>query len=94
LTFLINFVDTLFQVLFLAIFARILLSWFPIRPGNPFFQLTVILNQITEPILGPFRRVIPTIGMIDISPMVALFVLRLVHQAVIGALISAVRSAG
>jgi YggT family protein len=62
--FLRTFVDLLFQILILAIIARALLSWFPVRPGNPFYALAVILHQITEPILAPLRRVIPMIGMI------------------------------
>src|SRR5207247_864399 len=72
---LIHFIDQLFQILSLAIVCRALLSWFPVRPGNPFYPLAVILNQVTEPILGPLRRIIPTIGMIDISPIVALLLL-------------------
>jgi len=88
LAFLINIVDILFQVLYLAILARVILSWFPVRPGNPFFPLAVIINQVTEPVLAPFRRIIPTIGMMDISPIVALLVLNLVQRVVIGALIN------
>ena len=88
MAFLINFVDILFQVLYLAILARVILSWFPVRPGNPFFTLAVIINQITEPVLAPFRRIIPTIGMMDISPIVALLVLNLLQRVVIGALVS------
>jgi YggT family protein len=40
----------------------------------------VILNQITEPILAPLRRVIPRIGMLDISPMVALLLLQFLQS--------------
>lgn len=90
--FLANFIDILFQVLIFAIVGRALLSWFPVRPGNPFFQLALILHQITEPILAPLRRVIPTIGMIDISPIVAIFLLDIGRRVLEGALISAARS--
>ncbi|MBM2809480.1 MAG: hypothetical protein HW416_239 [Chloroflexi bacterium] len=90
--FLLYFVSALFEILFWAIIARSLLSWFPMRPGNPFFQLAVVLNQITEPILGPLRRVIPMIGMMDISPIVALLLLRFIEGALTQALISASRS--
>jgi len=86
-----RFVDILFQILFLAIIGRALLSWFPVRPGNPFYPLALILHQITEPILGPLRRVIPTIGMIDISPIVALFLLQFIQVALQSALHSALR---
>ena len=59
----------------IAIVARALLSWFNLRPDNP---LVVILYDVTEPILAPLRRVIPRIGMLDISPMVAILLLYLI----------------
>ncbi len=72
MTQLINGVGFLILVLAWAIFARAILSWFPIDRNGPIFQL---LDAITEPVLEPLRRVIPPIGMIDISPMVAILVL-------------------
>lgn len=90
--FLRTFVDLLFQILILAIIARALLSWFPVRPGNPFYALAVILHQITEPILAPLRRIIPMIGMIDISPLVAILLLGFLQRVIDGALVSAMRS--
>ena len=39
-----------------------------------------ILIEVTEPILAPLRRVIPLIGMLDITPMVAIFLLQLLQQ--------------
>src|SRR5438067_4804118 len=89
-----RFVDILFQILFLAIIGRALLSWFPVRPGNPFYPLALILHQITEPILGPLRRIIPTIGPIDISPIVALLLLQFIQSVLADALVKAARSSG
>lgn len=66
---LVTIVATLLQFLGFAIFARAILTWFPIDKDGPIFQ---VLNGITEPILDPLRRIIPPIGMIDISPMVAM----------------------
>lgn len=65
-------VGLLIQILAFAIFARAILSWFPIDRGGPVFQA---LDAVTEPILDPLRRIIPRIGMIDISPMVAMLLL-------------------
>ena len=73
----ITFIDILLQVLFWAIVVRAILSWFPIRPDNP---LLVILYRITEPILAPLRRIIPQIGRLDITPIVAIFLLWLVRR--------------
>ena len=72
----ITFVDILCQVLFWAIVVRAILSWFTIRPDNP---LVNILHHITEPILAPLRRVIPRMGMLDITPVVAILLLWLVR---------------
>ncbi len=71
----ITFVYILCEVLFWAILARAILSWFNLRPDNPLMN---ILYGITEPILSPLRRIVPRIGMIDITPMVAIILLWLV----------------
>jgi YggT family protein len=41
-----------------------------------------VLDQITEPILAPLRRVVPRLGMIDITPLVAIIILQVLAQAV------------
>jgi YggT family protein len=40
-----------------------------------------VLDQITEPILSPLRRIVPRIGMIDITPLVAIILLQVLAQA-------------
>lgn len=69
---LVSIVAYLVQFLGFAVFARSIISWFPIDKNGPIFQA---LAAITDPILDPLRRVIPPIGMIDISPMVAMLAL-------------------
>ena len=78
--FLVHFINILFEVLSLAVLIRILLSWIRIDPYNRFVQM---LYQITDPILEPFRRIIPPIGMIDISPIVALLVLQVLQRIIV-----------
>ena len=78
-----NFIDILFTLLELAILARVLLSWFRVDPYHP---AIAFLYQITEPILRPLRNVIPPLGMMDISPIVAMLligVIRRIIQAII-----------
>jgi YggT family protein len=71
--FLVLFINLLFQILSWAIIIRVLLSWFPnLNQDNPLIQL---LRSVTDPILEPARRVVPRIGMIDISPIVVLVVI-------------------
>ena len=66
-----------------AIFVRALLSWFPIDPRNP---LVTLLYDVTEPILDPLRRVIPRLGMIDITPLVAIILIQVIGNFAAGAL--------
>jgi YggT family protein len=75
--FLHNFLSVLLQVLSIAILVRILLTWFPVDPSNPIIRL---LHEITEPVLAPFRRIIPRIGMFDLSPIAAMLVIQFVQQ--------------
>jgi len=77
---LINFVQILVLILQVAIIGRAILSWFPIDPRSP---LVTVLNAITEPILARLRRIVPRIGMIDITPMVAIFVLYVIQQVAV-----------
>lgn len=56
-----------------ALIIYILLSWFPNARESAIGQF---LARICEPYLEPFRKIIPPIGMIDISPIVAILVLR------------------
>ncbi len=72
----ITFVYFLCQALTIAIFVRAILSWFPnVSNDNPFVAL---VYQITEPILAPLRSVIPLVGMIDITPLVAIITLQII----------------
>ncbi len=61
----------------LAIFIRAIISWVPIDPRS---SLVTVLDQITEPILEPLRRIVPRLGMIDITPLVAILLLSFVGQ--------------
>lgn len=74
-----NLLGVLLSVLEIAILIRVLLSWFPIDRSNPIVSL---VWQITEPVLAPIRRVLPRLGMIDLSPLAALLVLQFIAQAV------------
>ena len=77
---LVRLIAIVIQVMVFAIFARAIMSWFPMNPGNP---LVNVLFQITEPILAPFRRIIPRFGMMDLSPLVAIIVLQVVSSILI-----------
>lgn len=65
----------------LAIFVRIILSWFGTTYAN---RLMRFLIRLTEPLLSPLRRMLPTVGMFDVSPIVA-FLIVFVCQAAVAA---------
>lgn len=69
----------LVYILEAAIFARAILSWFTQDQHNLLYR---ILFDVTEPILAPLRKVVPQIGMIDLTFMVAIIVLVVVQQAI------------
>jgi YggT family protein len=75
LPFIERFVEILLQVLLMAIFVRVLLTWFPIDQSNPIIR---VLFDVTEPVLAPFRRVIPRIGMFDLSPIAAMVIINVI----------------
>ncbi len=65
----------------LAIFARILFSWVSAGYGN---RLGRFLIQITEPLMAPLRKWVPTVGMFDVSPIIA-FVIVWIAQSIVAA---------
>ncbi|MFM7426215.1 MAG: YggT family protein [Elainella sp.] len=66
------------QIYFVLLIARILLSWFPNL--NWFNPPLSILSQVTDPYLNLFRSIIPPLGGIDFSPMLAIFLLQIVSN--------------
>jgi YggT family protein len=78
---LITFLNSVNLILWVSILARVLMSWFAVdSAAGPVVRL---LDDITEPILGRLRRIIPPIGMIDITPIVAIILI----QAIFGLII-------
>lgn len=74
----------LLSVFSLLVFVRIVCTWAGLYAGG----LMRFLLRVTEPVLAPFRRFVPMVGMFDISPMVALLVIRLIQEAIARALVS------
>ena len=74
-----DFIALLCQVLAFIIFIRAILTWFPISRRNP---IVAFVDYITEPILFPLRRLIPRIGMIDITPMIAIIILLIIASII------------
>jgi YggT family protein len=78
----------IFDVINLLILARILMSWLPMAGINldPYNPVVRFLIQSTDIFLEPFRRIIPPIAGLDISPIIAILVLNVVQQLVVSLL--------
>jgi YggT family protein len=74
------FIGVFTDLLTFAIIARVLLSWFPNSGAE---NIKMMLNDITEPFLSIFRKIVPRIGMIDITPIVAILALDLLKYILI-----------
>jgi YggT family protein len=72
----------LITVYMVVMAARAVLSWFPVRPGTAMASISMVLYEITEPVLAPVRRVIPPAGMFDLSFIVVFFLLVILRQIV------------
>ena len=73
-----------FGILRLALIVRIVSSWFGMSPYSKWIRWSY---QLTEPILAPLRRIVPTIGVIDITPIIAWFLLQIVQGLLLRALV-------
>lgn len=88
MSLLISFVNVLFWLMNLAIFLRVVLSWLNPNPYNP-NPLVSLIYQITNPILEPLRRIVPMVGPLDITPIVALFLLAMLQRIILSLLTAA-----
>ena len=77
---------SLLNIYLILIFARIILSWFPVSPGGALAQIFSFLYTVTEPVLGPIRRAIPPIGMggmgFDLSPIIVIVGVQIISRVV------------
>jgi len=74
-----------FTIIIWIMIARILLTWFP--NVNWYNQPFKAMKEITDPILEPFRKIIPPLGGIDFSPIVAFIAIEIVREIVVRILI-------
>ncbi|HEX5386847.1 MAG TPA: YggT family protein [Gemmatimonadales bacterium] len=81
---LIEAVSWVFRILMIALIVRVIAAWIGISPHRPWMRPVMAL---TEWLLEPLRRVLPPFGPLDLSPLVAYFLLWIAQQAVIRALV-------
>lgn len=74
----------LVSIYIMLVFVRIILSYTTLGYGN---RLMRFLMNVTEPLLGPLRRIVPMVGLFDISPLVAFIILWILQVAIAGTLL-------
>jgi YggT family protein len=75
-----GFISTVLLIYLIVLACRAVFSWFPVQQGSVFASINAILFDLTEPVLRPFRRIIPPAGMIDLSFMVVFFIVLILYQ--------------
>jgi YggT family protein len=75
-------ITTLANIFTLVIFIDIILSWIL----SPFHPLRMAIGRILQPIYGPIRRIIPPIGMMDVSPIILLLLVQVIERIAISLL--------
>ena len=70
-------VDMAFEVYIFILFARVICSWIRVNPYGKIYQF---IFSLTEPLLGPIRKIMPRTGMVDFSPMILMIVLILLQR--------------
>lgn len=79
MVFVISFIA---QILFWLVFISVILSYFM----DPYHPVRRSLDTIVEPMLAPIRRVVPPVGMFDLSPLVLLILIQLISNILINLL--------
>jgi YggT family protein len=72
------------QLFFLLIIVKVIISYFM----SPYHSFRMAIDNLVEPLLAPIRRVLPTIGMFDFSPLVLIILVQLIAGLLIGILLN------
>ncbi|MBP5980698.1 MAG: YggT family protein [Halomonas sp.] len=83
--------NAILKIYFFAMIVMIILSWVAPNASHP---AALLVMQLVEPIMAPVRRVIPPLGMIDLSPIVVFIAINLIDGLVVGSLIRAAGISG
>jgi len=77
-----DFIAAVLLIYLVILGCRAVFSWFPARQGSILASINAILFELTEPVLRPFRRIIPPAGMLDLSFMVVFFLVLILYNIV------------
>jgi len=81
---LITIINIVSQLLVLLVFISVILSYFM----DPYHPIRRGVDNIVQPMLAPIRRVVPTLGMLDFSPLVLILLIQLVKSLLVSLLLN------
>ncbi len=73
---------TLLNLYVFVVLARSISTFFPISSGSPFAPVVDVLYRLTEPVFTPIRRVLPTMGPLDFTPLVVLIGVQIIARII------------
>jgi YggT family protein len=76
--------SALLTVFLVLLFVRMIFSWIPQNPDSGLAPISRIVYDLTEPVLAPVRRVVPPVGMFDLSFLVVFIIVSLLRAYVAG----------
>jgi YggT family protein len=84
INYVINIINVLVQLITLLVIIKVFLSYFM----SPYHPVRMAIDRIVNPMLYPIQRVIPSLGMIDLSPIILIVVVQILGRIIINLLIS------
>jgi YggT family protein len=84
MVYVINLVNIIVQLVTLLVIVKVFLSYFM----SPYHPVRLFIDRIVDPLLRPFQRIIPAVGMLDLSPLILIIVVQLVGRILISLLLS------
>lgn len=76
--------NSVLNIFYYILLARIILSWIPSRPGGLLADITEVVYSITEPLLAPIRKIVPPMAMgagyLDLSPLILIMLLSVLRR--------------
>lgn len=84
ITYLLNIINIIVQIITLLVIIKVFLSYFM----SPYHPLRLNLDRIVEPMLRPIRSVIPSMGMLDLSPLILIVIMQILGRVISSILLS------
>lgn len=82
--YMIRILNIVVQLLTLLVILKVVFSYFM----SPYQPVRIFIDRLVEPLLKPIRRIVPPIGMLDLSPIILIIVIQLIGRLIIQLLIS------